>query len=92
MPSIGVIFPGIILLGIMLPLLIALLAFGFGARKGYALHGATLKPIFLPQSFDDTIKYIRDRQDRAQHAEPEQMDMRSGAKSPPESEHVEDSP
>lgn len=53
---------------ILSPLLVSILLFALGARKGYALHGATLKPIYFPQSFGETIQYIREGQDKAQRA------------------------
>jgi hypothetical protein len=38
--------------------------FLIGARKGYALHGATLDPIYLPPSFSEAVQYVRDQQNR----------------------------
>lgn len=88
-PSAGALFSEIVLLGILFPLLAALGAFAFGARKGYALHGATLKPIFLPQSFGDTIRYIRDRQDRAHEGSPEKATEESETKPSEDQKQVE---
>jgi len=65
-PPISKVFPQIVLLGIMLPSLVGFIKFGLGARKGFALHGATLKPIFLPQSFGEVIRHVRDIQDHVQ--------------------------
>lgn len=48
----------------LVPVSIGLLLFLIGARKGYAIHGARLKPIYLPQSFSEAVKHIRDSQDR----------------------------
>jgi D-inositol-3-phosphate glycosyltransferase len=50
----------------LIPMSIALLLFLVGARKGYALHGAKLSPIYLTQSFGEAVKYIRELQDRDQ--------------------------
>jgi D-inositol-3-phosphate glycosyltransferase len=47
----------------LVPLSFALLVFLIRARKGYAIHGAKLTPIFLPQSFREAIEYVRERQD-----------------------------
>ena len=65
-PPVRAIFREMLLLGMLLPFLIGLVMFGFGARKGFALHGATLKPIVLPQSFGEAIEHIRARQDHAE--------------------------
>jgi hypothetical protein len=54
---------------ILLPLLVGLVIFGIGIRKGYALHGATLKPIYFPQSFGETVKFIREGQDHIREAQ-----------------------
>jgi hypothetical protein len=48
----------------LFPISIAALVFLVGMRKGYALHGATMNPIFLPPSFSQAIQYIRERQNR----------------------------
>jgi len=50
----------------LIPISIALLLFLTGARMGFALHGARLIPIYLPQSFSETVQYIRELQDRDQ--------------------------
>jgi hypothetical protein len=50
----------------LIPISIALLLFLTGARRGFALHGARLIPIYLPQSFSETVQYIRELQDRDQ--------------------------
>jgi len=44
------------------PIIGAFVVFLLQVRKGYALHGATLKPIYLPHSFRDAIAFIRDNQ------------------------------
>ena len=49
----------------LIPLSAALVLFAIGARRGYALHGATLKPIYLPQSFSEAIEHMRQIQDQA---------------------------
>jgi glycosyltransferase involved in cell wall biosynthesis len=43
----------------LLPITITFLIFLVRARKGYALHGASIKPILLPASFKEAIEYIR---------------------------------
>jgi hypothetical protein len=43
----------------LLPITITFLIFLVQARKGYALHGASIKPILLPASFKEAIEYIR---------------------------------
>jgi hypothetical protein len=43
----------------LVPISIALLLFLAGARKGFALHGARLSPIYLAQSFGEAVEYIR---------------------------------
>src|SRR5208282_3739803 len=50
----------------IVPVTISLLFFLYTARKGYALHGPTFNPIYLPQSFSEAIEYIRDMQDQIQ--------------------------
>jgi hypothetical protein len=46
------------------PITIATAILLIGARKGYALHGATLDPIYLPASFSEAIQYIREMQSK----------------------------
>jgi len=48
----------------LVPIALATLGFLVGARKGYALHGATLDPVYLPPSFKQAVQYIREVQDR----------------------------
>jgi glycosyltransferase involved in cell wall biosynthesis len=48
----------------LVPIALATIVFLIGARKGYALHGATLNPVYLPPSFKEAVQYIRDVQDR----------------------------
>jgi D-inositol-3-phosphate glycosyltransferase len=50
----------------LIPISVALLLFLTGARRGFALHGARLVPIYLPQSFSEAIRYIRELRDRDQ--------------------------
>lgn len=49
----------------MVPISIALLLFLAGARKGFALHGAKLRPIYLAQSFGEAVEYTRQLLDEA---------------------------
>ena len=44
------------------PISLAVVLFLIGARKGYALHGATLDPIYLPPSFSEAVQYVREHQ------------------------------
>jgi hypothetical protein len=46
----------------VIPVLLGAAVFLIGARKGYALHGATLAPIYLPPSFSEAVQYVRDIQ------------------------------
>jgi hypothetical protein len=48
----------------VVPISLAAILFLIGARKGYALHGATLDPIYLPPSFSEAVQYVRDQQSR----------------------------
>ncbi|MGA2626304.1 MAG: glycosyltransferase family 4 protein [Candidatus Bathyarchaeia archaeon] len=48
----------------VVPISLAAAMFLIGARKGYALHGATLDPIYLPPSFSEAVQYVRDQQNR----------------------------
>ena len=48
----------------VVPISLAAVMFLIGARKGYALHGATLDPIYLPPSFSEAVQYVRDQQSR----------------------------
>lgn len=50
----------------LVPVSVALILFAFGARKGYALHGASLQPVYLPQPFSEAIGHIREMQETAQ--------------------------
>lgn len=51
------------------PISVALLMFLISRRKGYAIHGARLSPIFLPHSFKEAIEYVREKRDRVQPTE-----------------------
>ena len=44
------------------PLLIAAIVFLIEMRQGYALHGASIKPVFLSPAFSKAIQYIREMQ------------------------------
>ncbi|MCL4437146.1 MAG: glycosyltransferase family 4 protein [Thaumarchaeota archaeon] len=43
----------------LIPISIAMVVFTIQARKGFALHGASIKPVYLPRPFVDIIKYIK---------------------------------
>jgi hypothetical protein len=47
----------------IIPISLALLLFLNSVRKGYAIHGATRNPIYLPISFREAIAHIREVQD-----------------------------
>jgi glycosyltransferase involved in cell wall biosynthesis len=47
----------------LVPISLALLLFLIRGRKGYAIQGARLSPIFLPHSFKEPIQYIHEKQD-----------------------------
>lgn len=47
----------------IIPISLALLLFLNSVRKGYAIHGATRNPIYLPNSFREAIAYLREVQD-----------------------------
>jgi hypothetical protein len=49
----------------VVPISLAAVLFLIGAREGYALHGATLDPIYLPPSFSEAVQYVRDVQSRS---------------------------
>jgi glycosyltransferase involved in cell wall biosynthesis len=49
----------------VVPFSIAVLLFMIKGRVGFALQGATLKPVYLPPSFRETIPYIREMLDAA---------------------------
>jgi hypothetical protein len=48
------------------PVSVALILFAFGARKGFALHGASLQPVYLPFPFSEAIGHIREIQETTQ--------------------------
>ena len=48
----------------LLPISIGLIVFLIGMRNGYALHGATVDPVFLPPSFNQAVQYVREMQTR----------------------------
>ena len=61
----------------VVPISLAAVLFLIGARKGYALHGATLAPIYLSPSFSEAVQYVRDQQSRP-------LDNRGNAPNVPE--------
>lgn len=65
-PAIGSELPQILATIWTVPITVALLLFLIRARKGFALHGVRLDPTYLPQSFGEAIKYIREMQGRIQ--------------------------
>jgi hypothetical protein len=50
----------------LVPIAFGLVVFLIRIRKGYAIHGASLNPVFLPQPFREAIEYVRETQDRGQ--------------------------
>lgn len=46
----------------LLPISIGVIVFLIGMRQGYALHGATIDPVFLPPSFSQAVQYVREMQ------------------------------
>jgi glycosyltransferase involved in cell wall biosynthesis len=48
----------------LLPILIGAIVFLIGMRQGYALNGASMKPVFLSPSFGQVVEYIREMQGR----------------------------
>ena len=61
-PNAGTRLETIIRLLWVVPFYLTAVLFLIGARKGYALHGATLEPIYLPPSFSEAVQYVRDMQ------------------------------
>ena len=53
----------------LVPISVAFLVFLVRGRKGYALHGARLNPIFLSQPFREAVRYIREKHDLVQSGE-----------------------
>lgn len=47
------------------PAIVGLVLFLYGTRRGYALHGSSMKPAYLPQPFGEAVQYIREMQDHA---------------------------
>jgi hypothetical protein len=47
-----------------IPITLAAIVFLIGMRRGYALHGASMKPVFLPPAFGKVVQYIREIQNR----------------------------
>jgi glycosyltransferase involved in cell wall biosynthesis len=48
----------------LVPIAFAAIVFLIGMRKGYALHGASMNPVFLPPAFGEAVKYIRETQNQ----------------------------
>jgi len=48
----------------LVPISFAVIVFLVGMRKGYALHGASVNPVFLPPAFGPAVQYIREMQNR----------------------------
>jgi hypothetical protein len=48
----------------VIPISFAAIVFIIGMRKGYALHGASMNPVFLSPAFSKSVQYIREIQDR----------------------------
>jgi glycosyltransferase involved in cell wall biosynthesis len=65
MPIAGISPENIIRILWLLPISIGLIIFLIGMRQGYALHGATITPVFLPPSFTKAVQYVRETQNRS---------------------------
>lgn len=61
-PRLSIVLPEILEYVWVIPILAAILLFLIRARKGYALHGAKLDPVYLQPSFREAIEFIRERQ------------------------------
>jgi hypothetical protein len=48
----------------VIPISFAAIVFLIGMRKGYALHGASMNPVFLAPAFGKSVQYIREIQNR----------------------------
>jgi hypothetical protein len=48
----------------LVPISIAAIVFLIGMRKGYALHGASMNPVFLSSAFGQAVQYIREMKNR----------------------------
>ena len=48
----------------LVPISLAIIVFLIGMRKGYALHGASIKPVFLSPAFGKAVEYIRETQNQ----------------------------
>ena len=53
----------------LVPISLALLLFLLRGRRGYAIQGARLSPVFLPHSFKEPIQYIHEKQDLGRSTE-----------------------
>jgi hypothetical protein len=60
----GINMEGVIRFLWLIPISIGVIVFLIGMRQGYALQGATIKPIFLPPSFSQAVQYVRDMQNQ----------------------------
>jgi hypothetical protein len=69
----------------LFPISIGVIVFLIGMRQGYALHGATIKPVFLPPSFTSAVQYVREKQNQGNvsnstdMAEPNEQPEEEGA-------------
>ncbi|MBI2126692.1 MAG: glycosyltransferase [Thaumarchaeota archaeon] len=48
----------------MVPISVGLLFFILRARSGFALHGTSVRPVYLPRAFKQAVAYIRSVQDQ----------------------------
>ena len=62
MPIAGISLENILRVLWLFPISIGLIIFLIGMRQGYALHGATITPVYLPRSFTKAIQYVRETQ------------------------------
>jgi glycosyltransferase involved in cell wall biosynthesis len=58
----------------IIPITFAAIAFLIGMRSGYALHGASMNPVFLPPAFRKTVQYIREIQNQETIAGPSNLE------------------
>jgi len=54
----------------LIPISIAAIAFLIGMRRGYALHGASMTPVFLSPAFGQAVQYIREMKNREINGNP----------------------
>jgi len=67
-PTFGTRLESTIALLWMFPIAFGAIIFLLGIRKGFALHGATLVPIYLPPSFTEAVQYVREMQNKDHRA------------------------